>query len=222
MAYPEPLEALVAAFEQFPGIGRRSAERLAFHVLREPSARELSRAIDRAVEKTLRCSRCCNVSESNPCPICADEARDAGIVCVVEEPRHVEALERSGAFQGRYHVLMGALNPADGTEPEHLTLNRLIERVRREKPREVILGTDPDAEGEATATLVLAALESLAQEGLVITRLARGLPAGSAIEYLHRGVLEDALGGRRPVRSRKAPRAGGEPPPSGELGVPPR
>jgi recombination protein RecR len=199
---------LVVAFEQFPGIGRRSAERLAFHVLREPSARELSSAIVRAVEKTLRCAHCCNVSESNPCSICADASRDIGIVCVVEEPRHVEAIERSGAFHGRYHVLMGALNPAEGTEPEHLTVKRLLERVRRDKPSEVILGTDPDAEGEATATLVLAALESLAQEGLVITRLARGLPAGSAIEYLHRGVLEDALGGRRPVRSRKAARTG--------------
>ena len=215
MAYPEPFEALVAAFESFPGIGRRSAERLAFHVLRESSARDLARAIDRAVEQTKRCARCCNVSESDPCSICADDARDAGIICVVEEPRHVEAIERSGAFHGRYHVLMGALNPADGTDPEHLTVKRLMARVRREKPREVILGTDPDAEGEATATLVLEALESLGQEGLAITRLARGLPAGSAIEYLHRGVLEDALGGRRPVRSRKPPRANAENPAGG-------
>jgi recombination protein RecR len=204
VAYPEPLEALVAAFELFPGIGRRSAERLAFHVLRDPSARELARAIDVAVEKTRRCTRCCNVSETDPCVICGDDSRDARLVCVVEEPRHVEAIERSGAFRGRYHVLMGALNPADGTEPEHLTVRRLLERVQREKPREVILGTDPDAEGEATATLVLTALESLGDADLVVTRLARGLPAGSAIEYLHRGVLEDALAGRRPVRSRKS------------------
>jgi recombination protein RecR len=204
--YPEPFEALVAAFETFPGIGRRSAERLAFHVLREPSGRELSRAIDHAIEKTLRCSRCSNVSESDPCSICADEKRDASLLCVVEEPRHVEAIERSSAYHGRYHVLMGSLNPAEGTEPEHLTLKRLVARVRREKPSEVILGTDPDAEGEATAALVLAALEALGLEDLVITRLARGLPAGSAIEYLHRGVLEDALGGRRPVRTRKPPR----------------
>jgi recombination protein RecR len=207
VAYPEPLEALVAAFERFPGIGRRSAERLAFHVLRDASARDLSRAIDVAVERTRRCARCCNVSETDPCSICEDGSRDARILCVVEEPRHVEAIERSGAFRGRYHVLMGALNPADGTEPEHLTVHRLLDRVRREKPSEVILGTDPDAEGEATATLVLSALESLGAEDLVVTRLARGLPAGSAIEYLHRGVLEDALAGRRPVRSRKlAPR----------------
>jgi recombination protein RecR len=206
VAYPEPFEALVAAFERFPGIGRRSAERLAFHVLRDPQARELSGAIDRALERTRRCARCCNVSETDPCAVCGDEARDAGVVCVVEEPRHVEAIERSGAFNGLYHVLMGAFNPAEGTEPQHLTLQLLLDRVRREKPREVILGTDPDAEGEATASLVLAALEGLGRDDLAITRLARGLPAGSAIEYLHRGVLEDALSGRRPVRTRKPPR----------------
>lgn len=219
MAYPEPFEALIAAFERFPGIGRRSAERLAFHILREPAARDLARAIDHAVETTRRCARCCNVSESDPCAICADETRDAGIICVVEEPRHVEAIERSGAFRGRYHVLMGALNPADGTDREHLNVKRLLARVRREKPREVILGTDPDAEGEATATLVLEALESLGQAGLTITRLARGLPAGSAIEYLHRGVLEDALGGRRPVRSRKSSRANATRTDAGREGV---
>jgi recombination protein RecR len=120
----------------------------------------------------------------------------------VEEPRHVEAIERSGAYRGRYHVLMGAFNPGEGTEPEHLTIEKLVQRVRAGGFREVILGTDPDAEGEATARLLLDAIEAAADGSLVITRLARGLPAGSAIEYLHRGVLEDALAGRRPVRRR--------------------
>lgn len=202
MAYPEPLEALVQAFELFPGIGRRSAERLAFHVLRDPAARELSRAIERAVEKTRRCALCCNVSEADPCAICADASRDASLVCVVEEPRHVEAIERSAAFRGRYHVLMGAFNPGDGTEAEHLTIRRLIDRVRAGGVREVILGMDPDREGEATAMLVLTGLEAIGDPDLSITRLARGLPAGSAIEYLHKGVLEDALQDRRPVRAR--------------------
>lgn len=214
MAYPEPLENLVAAFERFPGIGRRSAERLAFHVLADPAARELSGAIDRAVSGTRRCAECSNVAESDPCPICADPERDAGLVCVVEEPRHVEAIERSAAYRGRYHVLMGAFHPAEGTEPEHLTIEKLVRRVRRGGIREVILGTDPDAEGEATARLILDALEEAPSSSsgsrsggssanpLVITRLARGLPAGSAIEYLHRGVLEDALAERRPVRRR--------------------
>lgn len=202
MAYPEPLEALVRAFERFPGIGRRSAERLAFHVLRDPQARDLARAIDEALARTRRCSVCCNVAETDPCAICADAERDPRAICVVEEPRHVEALERSGAFRGRYHVLMGAFNPADGTEERHLTLARLVQRARDPALAEVILATDPDAEGEATALLVLEALEKLGRDELVVTRLARGLPSGSAIEYLHRGVLEDALQGRRPVRRR--------------------
>jgi recombination protein RecR len=203
VAYPEPLEALIQAFERFPGIGRRSAERLAFHVLRDPSARDLAAAIQRAVTETRRCATCCNVSETDPCSVCADETRDGSIVCVVEEPRHVEAIERANAFKGRYHVLFGAYNPADGTEASHLTLAQLVRRVRRGGIREVILGTDPDAEGEATALLVLEELEKLGDPKLVTTRLARGLPAGSAIEYLHKGVLEDALADRRPIRGRK-------------------
>jgi recombination protein RecR len=202
LAYPEPLEKLVLAFERFPGIGRRSAERLAFHVLRDPSARELAGAIERAIQETRRCRTCCNVAEEDPCAICADGARDATVVCVVEEPRHVEAIERSGAYRGRYHVLMGASLPAEGHEPEPDSIRKLVRRAKEGALREVILGTDPDAEGEATAREVLEALESAGNPALVVTRLARGLPAGSAIEYLHRGVLEDALAGRRPVRPR--------------------
>jgi len=202
VAYPEPLEALVVAFERFPGIGRRSAERLAFHVLRDPSARDLARAIDHALTGTRRCSVCCNVAEDDPCALCSDTRRDETTICVVEEPRHVEALERAGAFRGRYHVLMGAYNPAEGTEERHLTLARLVARARDARVRELILATDPDAEGEATALLVLEAVDALSRSELVVTRLARGLPAGSAIEYLHKGVLEDALAGRRPVRRR--------------------
>jgi recombination protein RecR len=180
---------------------------MAFHVLRDPSSRDVARAIEHALSATRRCTTCCNVAETDPCSICADEKRDATVVCVVEEPRHVEAIERSGAYRGRYHVLMGAFNPADGTEERHLTIRRLVDRVKKGGIGEVILGTDPDAEGEATALLVLEALESMGEktgaEKLVITRLARGLPAGSAIEYLHKGVLEDALADRRPVRGKK-------------------
>jgi recombination protein RecR len=203
--YPDPIEDLVEAFRRFPGIGRVTAERLTFHVLRDPKARELSTAIDRAVREAVRCKICCNVTEADPCPICSDSARDESKVCVVEEPRHVEALERSGVFSGRYHVLMGTLQPAEGTEVQHLSLDALVRRVRAGGVREVILATDADAEGEATALLVLEAIETIGDPELVVTRLARGLPAGSAIEYLHRGVLEDALEGRRPVRSARRP-----------------
>lgn len=200
MGYPEPIEALVQAFQRFPGIGRRSGERLAFHVLRDREAAELSRAIERAVREAKQCSECCNLVEVDPCRICSDAGRDQTRVCVVEEPRHVEALERSGVFTGRYHVLMGALNPAEGTETRHLTLERLLARLAGGAVREVILATDPDAEGEATAQLVAEAIESGVHPPPLLTRLARGLPAGSAIEYMHRGVLEDALEGRRPIR----------------------
>ncbi|MBL8804248.1 MAG: recombination protein RecR [Planctomycetes bacterium] len=199
MAYPEPLERLVASFERFPGVGRRTAERLAFHVLRDPTARELAGAIDRAVRETTLCRECCNVARRSPCELCSDGERDAALICVVEQPKDVEAIERSRAFRGRYHVLMGALNPAEGSEPGQLFVDALVERVRRGGVDEVILATDPDAEGEATARLVLEALGA-AKLAVRVTRMARGLPAGGAIEYLHRGVIEDALEGRIELR----------------------
>lgn len=202
MAYPKALEDLVESFERFPGIGRRTAERLAFHVLRDADGGRLAEAIERARTDTVFCSVCCNLAESDPCAICSDPERDDAKLLVVEEPRAVEAVERSGAHGGRYHVLMGALQPADGTDAEHLTVAKLIARLRDGVVEELILGTDPDAEGEATALLVLEAVE---RAGLAVrvTRLARGLPAGSALEYLHRGVLEDALEGRTAVRTRR-------------------
>lgn len=199
MAYPEPLERLVVAFERLPGVGRRTAERLAFHVLSDPEAHELARAIEGA-RNTVRCGQCFNVSEADPCPICGDAERDGATLLVVETPRDVEAVERSGAYRGRYHVLMGAFQPTDGTEERHLTVGGLVERVGRGGIAEVILGTDPDAEGEATGLLVVEALDRAGAD-VRITRLARGLPAGSALEYLHRGVLEDALEGRVALRS---------------------
>jgi len=199
VAYPEPLERLVASFEHFPGVGRRTAERLAFHVLRDPTARELAGAIERAVRETTLCRECCNVARRSPCELCSDGERDAALICVVEQPKDVEAIERSRAFRGRYHVLMGALNPAEGSEPGQLFVDALVERVRRGGVDEVILATDPDAEGEATARLVLEALGA-AKLAVRVTRMARGLPAGGAIEYLHRGVIEDALEGRIELR----------------------
>jgi recombination protein RecR len=199
VAYPEPLERLVASFERFPGVGRRTAERLAVHVLRDPTARELAGAIERAVRETTLCRECCNVARRSPCELCSDPERDAALICVVEQPKDVEAIERSRAFRGRYHVLMGALNPAEGSEPGQLFVDALVERVRRGGVDEVILATDPDAEGEATARLVLEALGA-AKLAVRVTRMARGLPAGGAIEYLHRGVIEDALEGRIELR----------------------
>ncbi|MEX1026362.1 MAG: recombination mediator RecR [Planctomycetota bacterium] len=199
MAYPRPLEQLIATFERFPGVGRRSAERLAFHVLRSPEAQQLSSAIVEAVANTRRCGECGNVTEADPCAICSDPERDATLLMVVGEPRDVEALERARVFAGRYHVLMGNYQPAEGVDARHLDLGTLVERARG--AREILLGTSPDAAGEATARLCLEALDR-AGVRVRVTRLARGLPAGSALEYLHKGILEDAIEGR--VRLRDA------------------
>jgi recombination protein RecR len=203
MSYPKALEELVRAFERFPGIGRRSAERLAFHVLRDPEARELARAIDDAVAHVRRCATCGNATDHETCVVCSDPERDRGAILVLEEPRQVETLEASRTWRGVYHVLYGALNPAEGTEARHLSIQALAERAKDPAVREVALGTDPDAEGEATALACLEALEALRRDDLVVTRLARGLPAGTAIEYLHKGILEDALEHRRAVRGRR-------------------
>jgi len=203
LAFPAPLEQLIEAFERFPGIGRVTAERLAFHVLRDPQAAQLGEAIQRAAAETVRCSACGNVAERDPCAICDDPARDSALICVVEEPRHVEAIERSGAFKGVYHVLMGALNPAEGTEADQLSIERLVERVNVAEVREVILATDPDVEGEATALAVVEALEAGLEQRPLLSRLARGVPSGGALEYMHRGVLQDAFEGRRAIGERR-------------------
>jgi recombination protein RecR len=199
MPYPKPLARLVAAFERFPGIGRRTAERLAFHVLRDPESLELADALRDAALHTKRCAQCHNVAEADPCSLCADPAREADKLLVVEEPRDVEALERAQVFRGRYHVLLGAYNPAEGTEEHHLTVRALVKRLAAGRIQEVILATDPDSEGEATAQVVLAAIDRAGLK-LRVTRLARGVPAGSALEYLHKGVIQDALVGRVPLR----------------------
>jgi len=199
VAYPKPLERLIAAFERFPGIGRRSAERLAFHVLRDPEAAELAEAVRDAALHTRRCGLCHNVTEQDPCELCADATREAALLMVVEEPRDVEAVERARVWRGRYHVLLGALNPAEGTEERHLTVRALVQRLARGEVTELVLATDPDAEGEATAQLVLEAVDR-AGLALTVTRLARGVPAGSALEYLHKGVIQDALDYRVALR----------------------
>jgi recombination protein RecR len=194
--YPRALERLIEAFSAFPGVGRRTAERLAFYVLQmpDPEAVDLARAIAQAREGTRRCSECFNVGESDRCEICSDPSRDERVVCVVEEPRDVWAIEKAGVFRGRYHVLLGRLNPAEGYGPDLLTVPALLARVRRTGVQEVILATDPDLEGDGTALYVA---EQLVPTGVRVTRLARGVPAGSAIEYLNRAVLADALEGRK-------------------------
>ncbi|MBI3820295.1 MAG: recombination protein RecR [Planctomycetes bacterium] len=196
MPYPNALEKLIDQLGNFPGVGRRTAERLAFHVLRMPEnfARELAGALVEARAKTVRCRHCYNITDQNPCRICSDPARNASQICVVEQPRDVDAIERAGCYRGVYHVLMGAWNPAEGTDREHLTMDALAARVRKGNITEIIVATDPDLEGDATA---LAVHEALRDITIRVSRLAKGLPSGTGIEYLNRAILADAFEGRR-------------------------
>jgi len=200
VAFPEPLERLVRRLERLPGIGPRSAERIALHVLKMPreEVAELALALRDARMETRRCEVCGNVTLRSPCAICADETRDRGILCVVEGPREVASMEASGAFRGLYHVLLGGDAPREGGAPEPQALERLRRRVLEDGVREVVLATAPDREGEGAAALVRETLEGT---GVRLTRLARGVPVGVRLEYLQGAVLAEAFEGRRDVES---------------------
>lgn len=202
-AYPEPVDRLISEFASLPGIGRRSAERLAFHILKsdQPKAMALARAIADTKRSVRHCSVCSNLTSDDPCPICADDARDRARVLVVEQPKDLIALEQTGMFKGLYHVLMGRLSPLDGIGPGELTVGELLRRLDEPghnpggvKIEEVILGLNPTLEGDGTA-LYLA--EEIRKRGVGITRLARGLPTGAQLEYVSKAVLADAIEGRR-------------------------
>lgn len=191
-----PLQRLIDELRRLPGIGPRSAERIAFHLLKaEPDdALRLARAVADIKEKVRPCRRCFNLAEGELCHICADPRRDAAQVVVVEQPKDLLNLEATGLITGVYHVLMGHISPLDGIEPGHLTIDALLQRVREGGIREIVLATNPTVEGDATA-LHLASL--LQDTGVAITRLARGLAPGSSIEYANRAMLEEAFRGRR-------------------------
>ena len=191
----ESLERLKKEFQKFPGIGARSAERLALHALRgsREEARALSKAVEDVKSRVRNCSVCYNLTEEDPCAICRDPRRDNSMVVVVEHPRDVMQLEETGLVRGQYHVLMGHIAPLDGVEPSDLTIDALIERVRSGEIREVVLGTNPTAEGDGTALYIRSLLENF---GVRVTRLARGVPVGSQIEYATRAMLEAAITGR--------------------------
>jgi recombination protein RecR len=187
---------LVAAFADLPGIGRRTAERLAYHVLMMPRQGAIAFAdAIRAVKDDLHpCQTCGNLAEQDECDICRDPKRDHGLLCVVEQVRDLLALEQAGAYRGVYHVLQGRLEPLAGKGPERLTLDALESRVRGGSFRELILGTTPNVEGDATALLIT---ERLAGLPIEITRLARGLTVGASLEQANREMLADAIAGRR-------------------------
>ena len=191
----EPVSRLVDEFSRLPGIGPKSAQRLTYHLLRMPAeqAHALADAINQVKERVTLCSVCYNVTESDPCEVCRSETRDRGLICVVEEPLDVLALERTGSFGGIYHVLHGALSPVDGIGPGELKIDALVKRVTGSQVREVILATNPNVEGEATASYIARLLQP---SGVRITRLARGLPVGGDLEYADDVTLKRALEGR--------------------------
>ena len=195
LATPRPVQKLIDELSRLPGIGPKSAARLTFFLLRaEPQqARDLAQSLVELRERTRFCSRCFNITETDPCPLCADPARETGVLCVVEGPLDVLALERTGRFTGRYHVLHGALSPVEGVGPEDLRIKELADRLRTEPVREVILATNASLEGEATAMYLQ---KQLAAPGRRITRLARGLPVGGDLEYADETTLSRALDGR--------------------------
>jgi recombination protein RecR len=194
---PLPVERLIEAFSRLPGIGPKTASRLTYYLLRAPEEEslELARALEEMRPGTHMCPRCFNITsvELELCEVCADEARDTGVVCVVEEPLDALAIERTGQFKGRYHVLHGAISPVEGIGPEDLRIDELVARVDREKVHELILATNPTLEGEATAMFLKRRLDG---SPVRITRLARGLPAGGDLEYADVSTLSQALEGR--------------------------
>jgi recombination protein RecR len=191
------LEGLIGELTKLPGLGRKSAQRIAFHILRASpaEAERLARSIQDLKSRVTDCEICCNVTETQPCALCADTRRDASVLCVVEQPMDVLAIERTGEFRGRYHVLKGALSPVDGIGPDQLTIRELLARVKGGGIAEVILATNPTASGEATALYLARLLEGA--PGLRVTRIARGVPMGSDLEFSDQVTLARALLGRK-------------------------
>ncbi len=177
-----PIDRLVSALKRLPGIGEKSATRLAFHLLGAPDAtvQELSDAVARLKQDIVLCEQCFDLTDESPCAICRDPRRDATLLCVVEEPADLAAVEKSGRFKGRYHVLGGAFAPIEGVGPDELRIAELEERVRREQIREVVLATNPNAEGDATAHYIS---ERLRESGVQLSRIAYGMPLGGDLEY---------------------------------------
>jgi recombination protein RecR len=196
---PRAVTRLIEEFHRLPGVGPKTAQRLTFFLLRAPKeqAQSLAEALVQLKDRIVACSICANIAEENPCAICRDEARDRSIVCVVEEPLDVLALERTREYHGLYHVLHGAISPVEGIGPEDLRIQELLDRLQRDSAvKEIVLATNPNLEGEATAMYLERLIKPL---GIRLTRLARGLPVGGDLEYADEVTLTRALEGRREV-----------------------
>jgi recombination protein RecR len=196
MARPGPLTKLVEQFQRLPGIGAKSAQRLAFHVLKTPREEidRLADAMREVKDRVTYCSICSNITDVDPCFYCTDDARDRRIICVVEEPENVTGVEKTRDFKGLYHVLMGALSPLHGVGPDDLKIKPLLSRVAAGTVEEVILATNPNVEGEATAIYLAKLLKPL---GVRVTRIAMGVPVGSDLEYADEVTMQRAMEGRR-------------------------
>jgi recombination protein RecR len=195
-SYPQPLQKLIREFGRMPGIGQKSAERLAYHILRLPynEAMQLALAV-RDVKKGIKyCSICCNIGEVDPCSICSDKSRDKHKVCVVEQPKDLYTIEKAGFYDGLYHVLFGHINPLENVNSDDINVDRLVKRVKGQGVCEVIIATNPNLEGDVTAFHMLECLEPL---GVKVSQLARGIPSGSYLEYANSAILAEAMNGRR-------------------------
>lgn len=190
------IDELATELARLPGIGKKTALRLIYHLLRQPptQGRRLAETLIALGERVRPCSRCFNLTEEELCPICRDPRRDAAVICVVEESSDISAIERAGEFRGTYHVLGGRLSPLDGVQPDDLTVEQLVERTGAGGVREVILATNPSLEGEATALYVQ---RQLAGQAIVVTRIARGIPVGGDLEYADGVTIAQALTARR-------------------------
>ncbi|WEG12758.1 recombination mediator RecR [Pullulanibacillus sp. KACC 23026] len=198
MQYPEPIAKLIDSFMKLPGIGPKTAVRLAFFVInmREDDVMEFARALVNAKRKLIHCSICQNISDHDPCYICDDSSRDRSLICVVQEPKDVVAMEKMRDYRGLYHVLHGAISPVDGIGPEDIKVTELIRRLEDEEVKEIILATNPTIEGEATAMYLSRLIKPI---GVKTSRIAHGLPVGGDLEYADEVTLSKALEGRREI-----------------------
>jgi len=196
MYYPQPISKLIDSFTKLPGIGPKTASRLAFYVLnmKEDDVLEFARALVSAKRELTHCSVCGNITDTDPCRICQDTSRDGSIICVVQDPKDVIAMEKMKEFRGKYHVLNGAISPMDGIGPEDINVPSLLNRLKDEEVKELILATNPNIEGEATAMYISRLVKP---SGIRITRIAHGLPVGGDLEYADEVTLSKALEGRR-------------------------
>ena len=196
--YTGPITRLIEEFSKLPGVGRKTAQRLAFHIINMNTndVEALSKAIIEAKREIKYCSVCCNITDTDPCSMCSNKNRDASVICVVEDPRDVAAMERTREFKGQYHVLNGVISPMDGIGPDMIKIKELIQRLGTQDVREIIMATNPTIEGEATAMYIARLLKPM---GIKVTRIAHGLPVGGDLEYADEVTISKALEGRREI-----------------------